>query len=72
MKVTYTQPEEFLEELRTEGPRDGLLRLTRVYRHSPTLPISHVSIVAGFHFKSPHSRLAIEKYKSRRPYGQRF
>ncbi len=48
MKVKFTDPQEFIDELHLDGPPSKVLRLTKQYKPHPQGLFQHVSVIATF------------------------
>jgi len=47
VKVLFNSPREFCDELKSHA-RSGVLRITKIYRRSSTLPFTYLGVVAGY------------------------
>ena len=68
--VRFSDEGEFLEELKERGPNiDNMIRLTKSFEHSDTLPLQNVSVVATYLRDTPP---VIQRIKLLRYCGQRY
>jgi len=73
IKIWFSDPDEFTDELGKDPPNiSKVLRLTKVFKHSETLPLQNVSVKATFmrHKWLSETVAVLERVELKSPCGQ--